>query len=246
MRLLFASFVFSGLAASVAFATCKDLPSHAQLKAALTDARRADNGGLNLDMWAVLVDRTGVACAVAYTGAELGDQWPGSRLIAAAKANTANAFSLPKSALSTANLYSGAQPGGFLFGIATGNALDPAVGNKGDASAWGTEKDPLVGARAGGTIVFGGGLALYDKKGALLGGLGVSGDTSCADHNIAWRTRHGLDLDFVPGGVARDKSDQIIYDIRIGRSSSGFGHPTCVKNEKKIAESLPGVRAVKN
>ena len=36
---------------------CKDLPSHAELKTALTAARNQANGGFNLDMWAsVAVD----------------------------------------------------------------------------------------------------------------------------------------------------------------------------------------------
>ena len=55
-------------------------------------------------MWATVVDRDGVVCAVAFTGDDRGDQWPGSRVISAQKANTANAFSLPGLALSTANL----------------------------------------------------------------------------------------------------------------------------------------------
>jgi hypothetical protein len=42
--------------------------------------------------------------------------------------------------------------------------------------------------RIGGVNVFSGGLALYNAKGVLIGGLGVSGDSSCADHNIGWRT----------------------------------------------------------
>jgi hypothetical protein len=36
-------------------------------------------------------------------------------------------------------------------------------------------------------ITFGGGLAFYDGK-SVVGGLGVSGDTSCADHN-RWSSR---------------------------------------------------------
>jgi hypothetical protein len=44
-------------------------------------------------------------------------------------------------------------------------------------------------------------LALYNAKGVLIGGLGVSGDSSCVDHNIARRTRHNLKLDYVPAGV---------------------------------------------
>jgi len=48
--------------------------------------------------------------------------------------------------------------------------------------------------------LFGGGLALYNSQGVLVGALGVSEDSSCADHNIAWRTHHSLNLDVVPGG----------------------------------------------
>jgi uncharacterized protein GlcG (DUF336 family) len=44
----------------------------------------------------------------------------------------------------------------------------------------------------GGIIVFGGGLALYAPNGKLIGGLGLSGDTSCTDHVIAWKVRHQL------------------------------------------------------
>jgi hypothetical protein len=50
-------------------------------------------------------------------GDERGDQWPGSRVISAQKANTANAFSLPGLALSTAQLFSAVQPGGSLYGL---------------------------------------------------------------------------------------------------------------------------------
>lgn len=85
---------------------CKDLPSHAALRNAL-DAAQATvggNGGFGLEMWGTVVNRDGIVCAVAFTGGNRGDQWPGSRVISAQKANTANAFSLPGLALSTANL----------------------------------------------------------------------------------------------------------------------------------------------
>jgi len=62
-----------------------------QLKAALVKARKEHNGGFNLDMWAAVVDRNGLVVAVVFTGATSTDQWPGSRVIAAQKANTANA-----------------------------------------------------------------------------------------------------------------------------------------------------------
>src|ERR1700742_1478037 len=90
--------------------------SHRQLRDALMANVKAaggpSNGGLDNHMWAAAVDRMGVVKAVCYCGSALGDQWPGSRVIAISKANTANALSLPKFALSTANLYAGAQPGG--------------------------------------------------------------------------------------------------------------------------------------
>ncbi len=228
--------------ASSALADCSKLPTHAQLKEALLAARKADNGGLNLDMWGTLVDRSGIVCAVTYTGETPSSQWPGSRVISAQKANTANAFSLTGLALSTANLFSAVQPGASLFGLQESNPVDTAVAYKGDAASFGSAKDPMVKSRIGGVNVFGGGVALYDAKGELLGGLGVSGDTSCADHNIAWRTRAGLKLDFVPGGVAPSKNDQIIYDIKDGKSAGGFGHATCGGREVDIAATLPATQ----
>jgi hypothetical protein len=68
-----------------------------------------------------------------------------------------------------------------------------------------------------------------------VGAVGVSGDSSCADHNIAWRTRHTLNLDFVPAGVSGDQArpDNIVYDITPqarqmpGVSASGWGHAVC-------------------
>ena len=83
--------------------SCKGLPSYAQLKSALNSAVSADKTGLNLNMWATVVDRDGVVCAVAFSGADRGAQWPGSRVISAQKANTANSFSLNGLALSTAS-----------------------------------------------------------------------------------------------------------------------------------------------
>ena len=224
---------------------CEGLPSYDDLKKALIEARKQDNGGLNLDMWGTLVDRGGKVCAVAYTGENEGAQWPGSRVISAQKANTANAFSLKGLSLATANLYSAVQPGGSLFGLQESNPVNTAVAYKGDAKKFGTKNDPMVGERIGGVNVFGGGLALYNDKGELVGALGVSGDTSCADHNIAWRTRHTLKLSYVPGGVAPSKNDQIIFDIKDGKSAGGFGHPTCGGKENTIAASLPASLSLK-
>lgn len=223
----------SALFAGKTYAACSDLPSWKAAREALVKARQQDNGGLNLDMWGSLVDRDGIVCSVSFTGKDRGDQWPGSRIISAQKAYTANAFSLPKLALSTANLFSAVQPGGSLYGLQHSNPIATDTVYKGDAKKFGQADDPLVGKRVGGVNVFGGGLALYNKKGQLLGALGVSGDTSCADHNIAWRMRALLDLNHVPGGVSQDKNDQIIY-LAAGEQPNGFKHPTCGGKENSI------------
>jgi uncharacterized protein GlcG (DUF336 family) len=231
---------------------CKDLPSHAALKAALDAAQSVagGNGGFGLNMWATVVNRDGVVCGVAFTGANRGDQWPGSRVISAQKANTANAFSLPALALSTANLYTAVQPGGSLFGLQESNPVDTHVAYGGDPLQYGQTNDPMIGGRIGGVNVFGGGLALYNSTGTLVGAVGVSGDSSCADHNIAWRTRAYLALDFVPAGVSGDptRPDNIVYDITPqsgqmpGVSAMGWGHPTCSPGATAIASTLPKVR----
>jgi uncharacterized protein GlcG (DUF336 family) len=237
-------------AASSVVPGCQGLPSHQQLLAALSAARAQNNGGFNLDMWGVVVNRDGVVCAVAFTGVNRGAQWPGSRNIAAQKANTANAFSLPQLALSSANLYTATQPGGSLFGLQASNPIDPSVAYRGDPAAYGQWDDPMIGGHVGGVNVFGGGLGLYNAQKVLVGGLGVSGDSSCADHNIAWRTRHSLNLDFVPAGVSGDAAhpDNVVYDItnapglQIGASASGWGHPVCSQAATTIAGELPAVQ----
>jgi hypothetical protein len=113
---------------------CNNLPSYTQLKAALIAATNAETSGLNMNMWGAIVDRDGIVCAIAFTGTNRGAQWPGSRVISAQKANTANSFSLDPSAvsgvnglslaLSTANLYSAVQPGGSLYGLQASNPVD--------------------------------------------------------------------------------------------------------------------------
>jgi uncharacterized protein GlcG (DUF336 family) len=223
-------------------------------------------------MWATIVDRDGVVCAVAFSGVNRGAQWPGSRVISAQKANTANAFSLDPSsssngsgqaaglALSTANLYSAVQPGGSLFGLQASNPVDTKTAYFLPSQAFGTGRDPLVNNKIGGVNVFGGGLPLYAEGHKIVGGVGVSGDTSCADHNIAWRVRNILGLDHmaegnglkaVPGPASLFASDpthpdNIIFDITAnpaggsGNSKSGFGHPSCLNTSG--SDTLPAVR----
>jgi uncharacterized protein GlcG (DUF336 family) len=258
---------------SAADSTCDELPGYSALRSALIAAVADETSGLNNQMWATLVDRDGVVCAVAFSGNDRGAQWPGSRVISAQKANTGNAFSLDLQslsngsgqanglALSTANLFSAVQPGGSLYGLQHSNPVDGTVAYSGRSAANGTLHDSLVGNKVGGVNVFGGGLGLYAPAHRLVGGIGVSGDTSCADHFIAWRVRHALDLDHmaaggplaaVPGPALlfagdTDHPDNIIFDITAnpaggtGNSTSGFGHPQCLNTGDPL--TLPAVQS---
>ena len=216
-----------------------DLPTHAELTTALKSVVGTGNGGFELNMWATVVDRDGAVHALTFSGDGRGDQWPGSRVISAQKANTANAFSLPGLALSTANLFTPVQTDHSLFGLQFSNPVDTDVAYGGDSEAIGTASDPMVGHKIGGVNVFGGGLALYDTDGTLLGAIGLSGDSSCADHNIAWKVRHALNLDNVPGGVSATADDNIVYDIAAGVSASGWGHAACATAATQIGSELP-------
>jgi uncharacterized protein GlcG (DUF336 family) len=239
MKKIISSFVLLLAFSTTAMAnSCDLLPDHQALNKALKSVIKPTgneaNGGLELNMWATLVSRDGTVCSVARSGDNVGDQWPGSRVISAQKANTANAFSLPGLALSTANLWTATQPGGSLFGLQFSNPVDTDVAYRGKAKKYGTAKDPMRGDRIGGVNVFGGGLALYNSEGEIVGALGVSGDTSCADHNVAWKTRDALKLDYVPGGVSATGDDNIIY-----QQGNGFAHPECGGSEAEIAGALP-------
>jgi hypothetical protein len=122
-RLLVTSLLFLASMVRAAVAqkadACSTLPNASQLKTALTAGVKEGagaNSGLGNQEWAALVNRDGVVCAIVFSGPDRGSQWPGSRVVAAVKASTANAFSNSNFALSTANLYAGAQPGGSLYG----------------------------------------------------------------------------------------------------------------------------------
>jgi hypothetical protein len=252
---------------------CDSLPKWGKLKAALSSAitpSTGANGGLGFNMWGTIVAADGTVCAVAYSGASYTSQWFGSRVISAQKASTGNDFSLGGSsapggsafpnglALSTANLYSATQPGGSLYGLQHSNPVDTdvAYANTDNGSVtpgtFGTRQDPMVGLRVGGVNVFGGGFGAY-QGGVRVGGVGVSGDTSCTDHMVGWRLRHRLGLDEfgTVGGVSGDpkRPDNIIFDITpnpdggTGISKGGFGHPTCLNNPTPTAVSgLPAVQ----
>ena len=225
------------MASASAFAWTNCPLSHDDAQTALNTATAGGGGGFGLPMWITVVNRDGAVCAVAKSagGVSGGDPWPGSRVIAAQKANTANLFSNSVNAFSTANLYSAVQPGGALFGLQHSNPVDTAVGYRGNPADYGTASDPMNGLKVGGVNVFGGGLAIYDGTGNVIGAIGVSGDTACHDHNIAWQARialQGVGSPAVENGAAGLQtlvlgSDAMIHDIAGGVSTSGYGHPTC-------------------
>jgi uncharacterized protein GlcG (DUF336 family) len=203
---------------------CKDLPSWRDLRAALCAATTgtpdcsgpAAHGGFSLHMWGTVVNRDGVVCAVA---------------ISAQKANTANAFGLPGFAISSAQLWEATRDQGSLADLTESNPVDTSVAYRGPSARYGLPNDPMVGRKIGGVNDFGGGLALYNQHG-IIGALGVSGDSSCEDHSVAWNTRANLGLDNVPGGPATAfgvggavLGDELIFiDVA---DNPGFGHQHC-------------------
>ena len=59
-------------------------------------------------------------------------------------------------------------------------------------------------------------MALYDHQKQVIGGLGISGDTSCADHSVAYRMRHLAGFDNIPGGVAPGNTDNHCCPVKLG------------------------------
>ena len=213
---------------------CDDVPTRDTLRKLLQSAPTqdgADAGGLNHGkfMWAAVVDRDGKLCAIAVSTDDAAATWPGSRGIAIAKASTANAFSTDTLPLSTARLYTLSQPGHSLWGAGAGNPLNPECLSSPD------RPDVGIGKVCGGTIVFGGGLALY-KGQTRVGGLGVSGDTSCTDHEIAKRVRQSAGLN-PPQGPS---IDDITFSSVDGPTP--FSHPVCAntfRNGQKVGDESP-------
>lgn len=193
-------------------AGCNDLPNASQLQQLLQDAPNVAGtiGGLfnGTRVWGAVVNRSGEVCSYTTSTAIRSQVWPGSQAIAKAKAYTANAFSLDNLALSTAMLYTFAQPGHSLYGLNQSQPFNPAA-----LGAYGGNRQVV-----GGIITFGGGVPLY-KNGKIIGGLGISGDTASADHEVAKRVRNLASLN-PPGG---ETVDDISYSSVDG--ASVFTHP---------------------
>src|SRR5947209_2467612 len=119
--------------------SCGGPLSYSNLKNALTLAAAADRSGLNDQLYATIVNRDGIVCAIAYSGVSRLAQPPNSRVFSAVKATTANGFSTDGTsfsngsgqpsglAQSTANLYNNTQPGGVLWSYDAASPVDTSV-----------------------------------------------------------------------------------------------------------------------
>jgi uncharacterized protein GlcG (DUF336 family) len=209
------------LAAQNKPSNCKGMPTESELKSLLVAAALPANGGVvgglfeGTRMWGAVVNRDGEICVYTTSTDDPTQVWPGSQAIAKAKAYTANAFSLDTLPLSSARLFTFTQPGHSLWSLGQSNLFDPRV--LAPPKGQGGGKNQI----AGGLIFFGGGVPLY-RGGVIIGGLGVSGDTSCADHEIAKRVRHLAGLDPAGGMLA----DDIVYSPP--DPPSVFAHPLCL------------------
>jgi uncharacterized protein GlcG (DUF336 family) len=205
--------------ANESVAHCHGLPTTRQLQAFLVAAPRAggDAGGLlhGTRMWGAVVNRDGEVCAFATSTADPTQVWPGSQAIAKAKAYTANALSLDALALSTARLYTFTQPGHSLWSLGQANLFNPDFLAAPDGQGGG--KRQLVG----GVIFFEGRVPLY-HAGKIIGGLGISGDTSCTDHEIAKHVRDLAGLNPPGGALVDDITYASVDGARV------FTHPLCV------------------
>jgi uncharacterized protein GlcG (DUF336 family) len=192
-------------------AQCSELPDAPTLKRLLAAAPDSgEAGGLfhGRAEWAAVVNRDGEVCQIVPPNDSAGGRWPGSRNIARAKAFTANGLSTDTLAFSTARLYTLTQPGHSLWGLAQPQTFSPDCLGSGS---------PRL---CGGAIAFGGGLALY-HNGRVVGGLGISGDTPCADHEIAKRIRHLAGFDPRAGMLVDDITYSSVDQPSI------YTHPLC-------------------
>jgi uncharacterized protein GlcG (DUF336 family) len=243
VRVALATFLFAVATALAVTEGCEGLPGPAQLRMLLGNAATGTGISASLGpgtgvgglfggklMWAAVINREGELCAFATSTTDPTQVWPGSQAIAKAKAFTANAFSNDSLPLSTARLYTFVQPGHSLFGLNNSNPFDPRF--LAEPNGLGGGKNQV----AGGIITFGGGVPIYNLGGHIVGGLGVSGDTACADHEIAKRVRDLAGMNPSGGPLV----DDISYSKADG--ASAVTHPLCpntVRNGVAVGSELP-------
>ena len=239
LGLLLTAVTFS--ATATAGTTCPQLMSEVGgyhgFKYAVDEAYEATSSfGFGLGMWATLMDTSGKVCAVYSVDGETASPnggedagntaWLGSRVISAQKATTANAFTLNGLSIPTGAIAATVYPGGSLYGLQHSNPVDTNVAYAGYSNRFGTKRDPMKNKRPGGVNVFGGGIALYNDS-EKVGAVGVSGDTSCRDHAMAFQLRAVLALDATPN------PDAIAL---VSEPAALFETPLCGVNDPDDAE----------
>lgn len=222
-----------------------DLPSHSELRAALKTVVGAEvNGGAGLEFWAVIVDRDNVVRTVVFSGDDRSSQLPIGRVVTTAKATTVNALSLENFVVSNPQLSQPTLRNGLFQNLPDAFPVSDA-GFRGPARLFGTRKDPMIGRIQGGATALGGGLALFNDDGEVIGGLGIGGEVHpCADHNAAWILRDMLGLDNLPPGIGFSETgdDNIVHDLdENGVSASGFGTVECSPEATAISAALPTI-----
>jgi len=141
----------------------------------------------------------------AFTGTDRGQTVAGSRNISRRRPTTANAFSLPGLALSTADLYA-AYSRRHTVRPAGQQSVDTETAYRGPAVEFGQDEIPMIGRPHRRRERLRGGLALYNSKGHLMGAIGVSG------RHVVRRSQHcmahasQLILDFVPFAASAPKA----------------------------------------
>jgi hypothetical protein len=116
-----------------------------------------------------------------------------------------------------------------MWGLGESNSYNPNFLSSPEGTPGGTSKIN------GGMIFFGGGVPLY-KNDKVIGGLGISGDTPCADHEVAKGVRDLAELN-PPGGNLADDISYSSVD-----AASVFTHPLCIntmRNGVFIGNELP-------
>lgn len=220
-----------------------DLPNHSELRRALKSVVGAEiNGGAGLNFWGVVVDRDGIVRTVAFSGRNRSSQLPIGRVVTAAKASTVNALSLNNFVISNPQLSGATQRNGLFQDLPDAYPISDVV-YRGPTRLFGTRKDPMIGRITGGATALGGGLALFNDDGEIIGAMAIGGEVHpCADHNAVWMMRDALELDNLPTGIGFSPTgdDNIIYDLdENGVSASGFGTVECSPEATAISESLP-------
>lgn len=193
------------------------------LDRAVRVVRPLEHSGFGGPVWIAVVDATGTVCAVSFSDGRL-PAWDLARGAAVGKAVSAAGLSGTGRPVSTA----AAGVGLPALGAASVPAGIPAGTDVvGDLVA---VRAKVIGLRPTATTPVAGGLGLY-RGAERIGGVGVAGDTPCADHSFAWRLRRLLDLE-----PLRDDLDKDRLNVAAG------AHPGCPGLRSYAPGSVTGDR----